>query len=216
MARTKQETLVLFRDVVEITEDFTDESFGRLMRAAFAYRFSGEIYSGDDLTVNLAFRMIKSQIDRYEKARDALKQNAVQQNAAESRKIPQNAAESRKIPQNAPHTHTHTHTHTPESNPDNTGEDASAPPDPKKFRKPTLAEVSEYVRAQGYAVNPERFVSFYDSNGWKVGKNPMKDWRAAVRSWNSKADEQRKCKSPKAQELDDFYTMAARWAEDDP
>lgn len=38
----------------------------------------------------------------------------------------------------------------------------------------------------GYCVDPDRFVDFYTSNGWRVGKNPMKDWKAAVRSWERK------------------------------
>ena len=53
----------------------------------------------------------------------------------------------------------------------------------KRFAKPSFAEVSEYVAAQGYKVDPERFIDYYESNGWKVGRNPMKDWKAAVRNW---------------------------------
>lgn len=53
----------------------------------------------------------------------------------------------------------------------------------KKFVAPTVEEVSAYCRERGSNVDAERFVDFYTSNGWKVGKNPMKDWRAAVRTW---------------------------------
>ncbi|MBQ6670217.1 MAG: hypothetical protein IJM80_01140, partial [Firmicutes bacterium] len=35
----------------------------------------------------------------------------------------------------------------------------------------------------GYSIDPERFIDYYDANGWKVGRNPMKDWKAAVRTW---------------------------------
>ena len=52
-----------------------------------------------------------------------------------------------------------------------------------RFTPPTLDEVSAYCQERGNSVDAERFVSFYESNGWKVGKNPMKDWRAAVRTW---------------------------------
>ena len=54
---------------------------------------------------------------------------------------------------------------------------------PKKFKKPTLVEVKTYMNDSGYAVSPERFIAYYDSIGWKVGKNPMKDWKAALRGW---------------------------------
>ncbi|MCQ2053350.1 MAG: helix-turn-helix domain-containing protein [archaeon] len=55
---------------------------------------------------------------------------------------------------------------------------------PKKpFIKPSLEEVQAYCTEKHYSVNPQRFIDYYDSNGWKVGKNPMKDWKAAVRTW---------------------------------
>lgn len=65
MARKKEETLVLFRDVQSITRKFSDEQFGVLIRAAFSYRFNGEIYSGDDVAVDVAFQAVANQIDRY-------------------------------------------------------------------------------------------------------------------------------------------------------
>lgn len=52
-----------------------------------------------------------------------------------------------------------------------------------KFTKPTLQEVKAYCIERKNDVDPERFIDFYESNGWMVGKNKMKDWRAAVRNW---------------------------------
>lgn len=55
---------------------------------------------------------------------------------------------------------------------------------PKKvFKKPTLEEVKAYCLERKNNVDAERWLDYYTSNGWKVGKNPMKDWRAAVRTW---------------------------------
>lgn len=51
------------------------------------------------------------------------------------------------------------------------------------FVPPTLEEVSEYIREKGYKVDAEKFVDFYTSKGWMVGKNKMKDWKASVRTW---------------------------------
>lgn len=59
-----------------------------------------------------------------------------------------------------------------------------------RFQKPTLQEVKDYIAEKGYNVDAERFVDYYESNGWRVGKNPMKDWKAAVRNW-SKTDKTR-------------------------
>lgn len=53
----------------------------------------------------------------------------------------------------------------------------------KRFTPPTIDEVMEYCRERNNNVDAQRFVDYYTSNGWKVGKNPMKDWKAAVRTW---------------------------------
>ena len=53
----------------------------------------------------------------------------------------------------------------------------------KRFAPPTPDEVREYARQNGYDVDADRFVNFYESKGWMIGKNRMKDWRAAVRNW---------------------------------
>ena len=55
----------------------------------------------------------------------------------------------------------------------------------KRFAPPTLENVSEYCREMGYTnVDAVCFIDFYTSNGWMVGKNRMKDWKAAVRNWD--------------------------------
>jgi hypothetical protein len=54
------------------------------------------------------------------------------------------------------------------------------------FRKPSLAELSEHLKQVKSTINPERFLAYYDSKGWKVGNSPMKDWKAAVRTWDLK------------------------------
>ena len=54
----------------------------------------------------------------------------------------------------------------------------------KRFKKPTVEEVREYCAERGNTIDPEYFCDYYDSVGWVVGKNrPMKDWKAAVRTW---------------------------------
>jgi len=53
----------------------------------------------------------------------------------------------------------------------------------KRFSVPTLEEVSSYCQERNNGVDAERFINYYESKGWKVGSSPMKDWRAAVRTW---------------------------------
>lgn len=54
----------------------------------------------------------------------------------------------------------------------------------KRFAPPTQTEIEEYCRKKGYSVDAERFVDFYKTKDWYVGKNKMEDWKAAVRNWN--------------------------------
>lgn len=54
----------------------------------------------------------------------------------------------------------------------------------KRFTPPTLDEVKAFIRENNYTVNADRWFDYYSANGWKVGKNPMKDWKASVRYWN--------------------------------
>lgn len=65
----------------------------------------------------------------------------------------------------------------------------------KRFEKPTLSEIKEYCIERNNNVNAEQFFDYYESNGWKVGKNSMKDWRASVRTWER--SEYRKTSSKK-------------------
>lgn len=58
----------------------------------------------------------------------------------------------------------------------------------KRFTKPTIEEVEAYCQERNKGVDAQRWYDYYSSNGWKVGKNPMKDWKAAVRTWERGGD----------------------------
>ena len=67
---------------------------------------------------------------------------------------------------------------------DSIGEDRKGDSKGKtKFSPPTLEEVRDYCIERRNNVDPQRFMDYYTSNGWRVGKNPMRDWKAAVRNW---------------------------------
>jgi hypothetical protein len=57
------------------------------------------------------------------------------------------------------------------------------------FQKPSLDDIREYCISRSNKVDPEQFFNFYESKGWVVGKSPMKDWRAAVRTWEKREKE---------------------------
>ena len=85
----------------------------------------------------------------------------------------------------------------------------------KVFVKPTLTEIQTYVDEHQLHVDVERFFDYYEGNGWKVGKNPMKDWKATARNWRrnsfDKGGGSNKCTStngatkPKQDKYADLY-----------
>jgi len=55
-----------------------------------------------------------------------------------------------------------------------------------RFTPPTLEDVAAYCKERGNNINSEKFINYYVSNGWMVGKNKMKDWKATVKSWEER------------------------------
>ena len=101
-----------------------------------------------------------------------------------SRRQPPSAAVSRRQPPSA---------HNREQITDNREQKESKSKARARFAPPSLAEVTDYVAERQSTVSPQAFVAFYESKGWKVGNQPMKDWKAAVRTWEQRvANEQRK------------------------
>ena len=61
-------------------------------------------------------------------------------------------------------------------------------PNPPRFSPPTVEAVRAYCQERRNRVDPQRFVDYYQARGWKLGKGSMKDWKAAVRTWERKED----------------------------
>ena len=58
-----------------------------------------------------------------------------------------------------------------------------------RFQKPYIDEIRQYCSSRNNSVDPEQFFNFYESKGWTIGKSHMKDWRAAVRTWEKREKE---------------------------
>lgn len=78
----------------------------------------------------------------------------------------------------------------------------------KRFEKPTLSQITQYCLERNNNVNAEQFYDYYESNGWKVGKNSMKDWKACVRTWERNGyDKPIKKKNNKQDTLNDMRDL---------
>lgn len=183
MGRKKQETLVLFPEVTTITRKFTDAQFGALMRAVFSYRFNGEVYSGEDAAVDVAFQAVMGQIDRYQEFCHKQAENAKGNDEEPSTaKGSQNQPSTPPYPRPGPYPY-------PSPDIEDTGiigAGSSPTTTQQRFKPPSADDVRAYAIEKGYTIDPEAFVDYYESNGWKVGKNSMRSWKAAVRTWARK------------------------------
>ena len=74
----------------------------------------------------------------------------------------------------------------------------------KRFTPPTVEEVRAYCLERKNGVDPEKFVDFYSAKGWRIGKDPMKDWKAAVRTWEKRESPKNENATFDTSELDKF------------
>ena len=80
-----------------------------------------------------------------------------------------------------------------------------------RFSPPSMDEVRDEVERLGYAVDPERFIAHYESNGWRVGPNKMKSWKSALVTWHKRQKEEdakRQSLFPRASQSRPTYTNA--------
>jgi len=81
-----------------------------------------------------------------------------------------------------------------------------------RFAPPSIEEVTSYIAEKGYKVDPASFIDFYESKDWMIGKNKMKDWKAAVRTWERREGTQQKTKVKTAPSETHAYS-SDEWAE---
>lgn len=76
----------------------------------------------------------------------------------------------------------------------------------KKFCKPTVDQVRAYCEERGNGIDPQHFVDYYEARGWKVGTSPMKDWQAAVRTWERRPS----TRSRQGETIAEYYTRISK------
>lgn len=183
-------------DYLEEMEALNDAEFGRLTRALLAYSMTGEQIA---LCGNERFyaKRVMSQEDRFKASYEevsVVRSEAGKAGAAarwqNGKRIFANGKNSKAISANGKNGYTETNTETnTDTLPSNDGKSDTRG---ARFTPPSVDNVSAYVQAQGYHVNAERFVAFYEQKGWMVGKNHMKDWKAAVRNWETRWKDERR------------------------
>lgn len=166
---TDKKSFLIYCDIIHTVEQLTDEQAGDLFKHLLRYVNDLNPQS-DSVITKIAFEPIrqalKRDLDKYESIRKRNSDNA---------RMRWDATASSGIPNDTK----------------NADSDIviDSDKDIKKqrvvFEKPTLSELKTYMLEIGMADVSEKWFDYYESNGWLVGKNKMKNWRAAVRTWKN-------------------------------
>ena len=199
-----KKSMIIYTDWLERLEGLTDEQVGKFFRAVLAYGKDGEELPIDDPIVATVFTFVKPTIQdnnqKYEQKIAQLheaheKWLAKRNTRDDSTRIETNRDESTRfdtfrdvcvtdtVTDTVNVTDTDTVTDTVTVNNNNVIKSIKKE---SRFKRPTLAQIQDYVFEKALNVDPERFFDYYESNGWRVGRNPMKAWKAALRNWSSK------------------------------
>ena len=167
MAENKK-SFLLYCDLIHTVEQLTDEQAGDLFKHILRYVNDQEPQTENVIT-RIAFEPIKQSLKRdLQKYEDIRKRN--QDNARKR----WDATASSGIPNDT-------------KNADSVIVSVSGSVTDKKeikgFVKPTIEQLKEYMTEQGMNDIAENWLNHYEANGWMVGKNKMKDWKASVRTW---------------------------------
>ena len=85
----------------------------------------------------------------------------------------------------------------------------------REYTTPSLEQIVAYCTERKNKVNPQRFFDYYQSNGWKVGRNPMKDWKAAVRTWEQRDQVPEKASSKTPVKVRVLSLRVAKWTDEE-
>lgn len=187
----------LYHEYLDEMADLSDAEFGRLARALLVYSSTGEFpaLSGNE---RWFVRRIMAQEDRTQEGYETL--------AARSRSNGANGGRPKKPRETKDNLENPGEPRETQDNPDEPrkpksksisksissispdGEIYNTAPAPAQtgyvsMSPPTVEDVAAYAKEKGLTLDPAHFVDFYTSKGWKVGREPMKDWKAACRNW---------------------------------
>lgn len=184
-----KKSFVMYESWGAAIEKMNNEQAGELIKAIYAYQKDPDAVP-EDPALAFVFELIKQQLDadsqRYKEACAARseagkKGGRPKVNASDKKQMVSEESKKSKCFSEKAKKADNDNEYDNDLKKENTIDGVKE----KRFAPPTLENVSEYCREMGYTnVDAERFIDFYTSNGWMVGKNRMKDWKAAVRNWD--------------------------------
>lgn len=203
---TRQETMIIRADWLDALDTLSADDFKSVILAMRDYAQTG-CKSPLSASAEMAFAFIRPWIDkdkeRYQRTSERRAESGRRGGLAtqsKNKQIKQMLDDASKVEQIKPNTSTNTNTSTSTNTKDDTGvykaanaaEGAQAPNTRTRFVPPSVEEVKAYCTERGNGIDPEYFVDYYETRQWMSGKTKIKDWKAAVRTWerNNKDQQQ--------------------------
>ena len=180
-------SFLMYVDWNDMIEELDDQSRGQLLLAIMRYQSGAELPEMD-IGAKVAFAQIRNQFRKDEEKYSRTVANRSAAGKLGGRPKANASAEKQKKQMLFEESNTK-QTEAKKADNDNVNdnvlkENTLKGVKEKRFAPPTPENVRGYCREMGYAnVDAERFVDFYAAKDWMIGKNRMKDWKAAVRNW---------------------------------
>ena len=177
----KRKTCIIYNSWSDMIRDLPPEMAGQLMQAVLAYAFDDENVELDDPALASMLAMIKKKLDEDAEAyeRKVERINEARKNRLQKTNSNHNENNMKKDCNHNEIKHVSVSDSVSVSvNKYSIGEKRAS-----AFSPPTAEDVRSYCKESGHMIDADRFVDFYSSKGWMIGKNKMKDWKAAVRNW---------------------------------
>ena len=170
-----------FRDVVS---SLTDAEVGRLFMAMLTYAETGEEPENFEGNERFLWAVAKRDIDMTNARNETFRQNGSKGGRPKTKQNQEKPNETKDY-QEKPNETKRNQTEPNETLKEKKRKEKKGNENNSRFTPPTIDEVIAYCQERKNNVNPVRWFNFYASKGWKVGKEPMKDWKASVRYWES-------------------------------
>jgi hypothetical protein len=185
--KSDRKSFILYNDSISTIEMMPDKDAGMLIKHIFRYVNKQDLGDYTDLSL-LAFQGFKTHIDRdNEKYKETCRARQEAGKLGGRPKKPNDKIEKQKNQMVFEKTkQNQTKAKKADSDSDSVNDSDSEKKKKSRFAPPSQEEVKNYMKLKSYTDFSESFMSHYQSNGWKVGKNPMKDWKAAIRGWVSR------------------------------
>lgn len=181
-----RDSFILYVKYIDQIELLSTEQRGILLTAIYYYVIGKSLPEMDGVT-NMAFSFIRSQLDKDREKYDEVCRKRSEAGKAGGRPKANAFSESKEKAKKAnAFSEKQTKAKKADNEYDNENdikENTLKSVKEKRFAPPTLENVIGYCQENGYVIDAQRFIDFYESKGWMIGKNKMKDWKAAVRNW---------------------------------